>query len=67
MKSAVHWFLVIAMAIGYTLNIVGIYFGVSDLLSLDLTTLQQLRLVGVTALRVAGLPVIPLGAVLGYF
>jgi hypothetical protein len=67
MKSAVHWFLLIAMAIGYTLNIVGIYFGVSDLLSLDLTTLEQLRLVGVTALRIAGLPVIPLGAVLGYF
>ena len=54
------------LLIGYVLNIVAIAYGVYDAFVEPMTLISYLHLVGVTALRLVGIVIVPLGAVLGY-
>ena len=59
--------LILAFAIGYTLNIIAICYGLHDAFTISLKITEYINLAGVLCVRVVGLKVWPLGAVLGYF
>lgn len=58
---------VLACAIGYTLNIIAIFYGFHDFFTVDFAPLGYLQAFGLLAFRVVGLTVWPLGVVLGFF
>ena len=62
MKFLIRAFLLI----GYVLNIVAIGYGVYDAFTEPMTVQAYLHLTGFTALRLVGIVIVPLGAVLGY-